>query len=290
MVALVLGVLAGGAVLLWPGPKASSRLRSEAGGPGRVGSPAGGGDEASGAGRGGGVATRWRTWRAGRGSRARAARLEAELQMLDGLAAALEAGLPVPRALALAVTRSRTGTVPAGGPGGSRPSSRTRTARASRDDRATARSTRARPGTAQGGWAELERAAAQGQALAPAWERTARSSGSATLACVARAWKVASVTGAPLAGAIRVAAHTARERRRLQRAVDVATAGARATVTVLTLLPLAGVGLAAVLGVPPTSLYGHPVAQASAGAGAVLVLVGQVWSRRMVAGVLRGAR
>lgn len=179
-----------------------------------------------------------------------------ELQVLDGLSAALEAGLPVPQAVTLAVSRVQQPGV------GDRPET---------------------------GWDELARAASQGQALAPVWQRLARRSGSPTLSSVARAWRVATLTGAPLARAVRVSAHVSRERRRLERAVQVATAGARATVTVLTLLPLAGVGLAAVLGVSPTSLYAHPVALASAGAGVVLVLVGQVWSRRMVTRVLRGA-
>ena len=60
----------------------------------------------------------------------------------------------------------------------------------------------------------------------------------------------------------------------LERAVDVATAGARATAAVLGLLPLAGVGLAALLGVGPTRLYGSPAALASASAGLVLLGVG----------------
>ncbi|QFG67595.1 type II secretion system F family protein [Ornithinimicrobium pratense] len=183
-------------------------------------------------------------------------RRDAELQVLDGLAAALEAGLPVPQAVVLAVSQVDQ-----------RPDRQ--------DDTGLA-----------GGWNELARAAGQGQALAPVWHRLARRTASPTLHSVARAWRVAALTGAPLAGAIRVSAHASRERRRLERAVQVATAGARATVTVLTLLPLAGVGLAAVLGVPPTSLYSHPVALAGAGAGAVLVVVGQAWSRRMVGRVL----
>lgn len=194
----------------------------------------------------------------------RAARDRAlELQVLDGLAAALEAGLPVPRAVTLAVSE----VVP------------------------TQEQQRDRPGPGHGSdWDELARAAAQGQALAPVWQRLARRAGSPTLDSVARAWRVASLTGAPLARAIRLSAHVSRERQRLERAVQVATAGARATVTVLTLLPLAGVGLAAVLGVSPLVLYSHPVALVAAGSGALLVVVGQLWSRRLVSQVLKGLR
>lgn len=185
-------------------------------------------------------------------------RRDVELQVLDGLAAALQAGLPVPQAVRLAVSQI---------------------------DRSPGRQDD--PGLV-GGWDELARAAGQGQALAPVWHRLARRTDSSTLHSVARAWRVAALTGAPLAAAIRVSTHASRERRRLERAVQVATAGARATVTVLTLLPLAGVGLAMLLGVPPTSLYSHPIALAGAGVGAALIAVGQAWSRRMVTRVLRG--
>lgn len=212
----------------------------------------------------------------GRADRAR----DLELRVLDGLAAALEAGLPVPQAVTLAVSGA--------------PSQTGRTQGLSRRGQ---RRRRRGPGRGGGGelapasgWDELARAAAQGQALAPVWQRLARREDSPTLDSVARAWRVSALTGAPLARGIRVSAHVSRERRRLERAVQVATAGARATVTVLTLLPLAGVGLAVVLGVSPVALYAHPVALASAGAGAVLVVVGQFWSRRLVGRVLRGVR
>jgi tight adherence protein B len=170
----------------------------------------------------------------------------AELQVLDGLAAALEAGLPVSRAVQLAVEE------------------------ADHDD----------------AWAALGRVAAEGRQLSTAWARLARHTSSPTLASVARAWRVAELTGAPLADALRVSAHAGRERGRLSRALQVAVAGPRATVSVLTALPLAGAGLAAVLGVGPSALYGHPVAQASVGLGAVLILVGQLWVRRLVGKIL----
>lgn len=227
----------------------------------------------------------------GRADRAR----DLELRVLDGLAAALEAGLPVPQAVTLAVSGapSETGRTQ----GLSRRGQRRRGQRRRGQGRRGQGRRRRGPGRGGGGelapasgWDELARAAAQGQALAPVWQRLARREDSPTLDSVARAWRVSALTGAPLARGIRVSAHVSRERRRLERAVQVATAGARATVTVLTLLPLAGVGLAVVLGVSPVALYAHPVALASAGAGAVLVVVGQFWSRRLVGRVLRGVR
>lgn len=175
-----------------------------------------------------------------------------ELQVLDDLASALDAGLPVHRAVRLSLSHvaERSGSHPQA-------------------------------------WAMLERAAEEGQSLGTAWSRVARATGSPALTSVARAWRVASLTGAPLAEALRMSSRTARERLRLERAVETATAGARATATVLTLLPLAGVVLAGVLGVPPTELYGHPVAWASLGVGALLLLAGQGVVRRLVGRVLR---
>ena len=172
--------------------------------------------------------------------------------MLDGLAAALEAGLPTGHALEVALD-------PVVG-----------------------------AGAGFGAWQELARAANDGQPLGPAWQRLARRTGSLTASSVGRAWTLAAVTGAPVAAAVRSSAHAARERRRLERAVEVATAGARATATVLGLLPVAGVGLAALLGIGPLTLYAHPLALASAALGAVLLVVGHLTVRRMVRGVLRG--
>ena len=183
-----------------------------------------------------------------RGRRSSAAE---EVQLLDGLAAALDAGLSTEHALRVALDS------------------------APEPDRANP-------------WSELTRAASEGQPLAPAWARLARRTGSRTAMSVARAWTVASTTGAPLAAAVRSSAHDARERHRLERAVEVATAGARATATVLGLLPVAGVGLAALLGVGPAALYGAPLAAASAGLGVGLLLVGHLTVRRMVRGVLEG--
>jgi tight adherence protein B len=189
-----------------------------------------------------------------RGRTGRAPDPGTELALLDGIAAGLEAGLLTHRAVELAVA-SLTG--PQAGPAG-------------------------HP------WRELTRAAELGQPLAPVWARLGRRTGSPTCAAVARAWWVASATGAPLAGAVRAGATAARERRRLVRAVEVATAGARAMATVLTVLPVAGVGLAALLGIDPLTLYATGPALASAVAGACLVGVGRLVVTRMVRGVVRG--
>lgn len=239
---LTVATLAALAVLLWPGgavlPRRSSSRRTEA------------------AGRHAGLGHRVlprrlvRRLRVRRSSR-RVGVVE-EVQLLDGLAAALEAGLPTEHAVHVALD-----------PDGS-------------------------SGPSAVPWPELVHAAREGQPLAPAWHRLARRTGSLTAASVARAWTVAAVTGAPVAAAVRSSAHAARERRRLERAVEAATAGARATAAVLGLLPVAGVGLAALLGVGPVGLYAHPFALASAVLGLVLLGIGHLAVRRMVRGVLGG--
>ena len=236
----LLGSLAAAAVLVWPSAPAGGRGA-------RVGARAVAGRRA------GGTALRLPRRVADRlcAGRAPARREAQELALLDGLAAALEAGLPTDRAVTVALES-------AAGPG---------------DD----------------AWRELARAAGEGQPLGAAWQRVARRTGSPTAATVARAWSVAASTGAPVAAAVRSAAGTARERRRLVGAVDVASAGARATASVLGLLPLAGVGLAALLGVGPTVLYSHPLPLASAGLGLVLLLLGHLLVRRLVGQVLRRA-
>ncbi|MGC5582783.1 type II secretion system F family protein [Ornithinimicrobium sp. W1679] len=173
-----------------------------------------------------------------------------EVLLLDGLAAALEAGLPTGRAVHLALGPAQ----PRGG-----------SARA---------------------WDELRRTADEGQPLAPVWARVARRTGSPTVAAVARAWTVAGATGAPLAAAVRTSAEAARERRRLHRAVEVATAGARATARVLALLPVAGLGMAALLGIGPRELYAHPLGAGAAVTGVVLLVGGHLLVGRMVARVV----
>lgn len=188
--------------------------------------------------------------RPGRRAQERRRRDLQEIHLLDALAAALEAGLPTHQALTLALdSAASAGEVPES-------------------------------------WADLRRSAALGLPLAQAWARLARRSGSPTLGAAARAWGVATASGAPLATSVRSGAHAARERARLVRAVEVATAGARASVTVLSLLPVAGVGLAAVLGVGPAQLYGTVPAVASATLGVVLLVVGHAVTRAMVGRVL----
>ncbi|MDO5740670.1 MAG: type II secretion system F family protein [Ornithinimicrobium sp.] len=235
---LVLAVLAVLSVLLWPSRAADRPVIHDA---------------ATGPARGQGVTPLADRLASIRRLRSRGPERQ-EVMLLDGVAAALEAGLPTEQALAVVLDAQ------------------------------------SRSAGESSAWAELRRAAREGQALAPAWARLARRTASPTVMSVSRAWAVASATGAPLAAAARSSAQAARERHRLQRAIQIATAGARATALVLSLLPIAGVGLAAIVGIGPAALYASPVALASAGVGLGLLVVGHLLVGRLVAGVVRGVR
>lgn len=169
---------------------------------------------------------------------------------LDSLAAALGAGIPTAQAVRLVSVES------------------------------------ARSGS---GWAPLLEAADRGESLAPVWRRLAREWDLPDLVVVASAWQVSERLGAPLAEAVRTSAAGMRARADAAAALRAGTAGARASAGLLTGLPLVGVGLALVLGIPPDRLYGAPVPLISLTAAAVLVLVGRRWTRAQLAAVPRRA-
>ncbi|EWT03694.1 hypothetical protein N865_09475 [Intrasporangium oryzae NRRL B-24470] len=131
--------------------------------------------------------------------------------------------------------------------------------------------------------AELAEAARQGSSVAAVWADYADRTGSRELTFVAAAWRLSEDTGVPLAVAVERAAAGLREARTRQRKVAVAVAGPKATVAVLTVLPLTGPLFGLACGVGPAELYGgRPVATASATCGVLLMVVGRLWCRRMI--------
>lgn len=95
-------------------------------------------------------------------------------------------------------------------------------------------------------------------------------------------WTVAESAGAPAADVLERYARSRREIAEAERERAVALAGPKATVTVLTWLPAAGLGLALLIGADPVSLLGSPLGLVSIGAGVLLLLVGRLWMRRML--------
>lgn len=97
-------------------------------------------------------------------------------------------------------------------------------------------------------------------------------------------WAVAESAGAPAADVLERYAHSRREIAEAERERAVALAGPQATVTVLTWLPAAGLGLALLIGADPRTLLGSPVGLASIGSGIILLLCGRMWMKRMLEG------
>lgn len=135
---------------------------------------------------------------------------------------------------------------------------------------------------------ELVEATGRGESVAAVWSGWAARTSSPSLALVASAWQLTESTGAPLALAVERATRGLLDARSRRGRVAVAVAGPRASVTVLTLLPLTGplVGLAC--GIDPLTLYlGSPLTVASLGLGLALVGAGRVWCTRMIRTAVR---
>ncbi len=132
-------------------------------------------------------------------------------------------------------------------------------------------------------------AAADGATLAPLWRAAAQSAGSVELLLLAQAWSLTEDMGVPLAQAVRATAGQLEARIAHERGLAGAVAGAKATVNVLTILPVGGPLLALVLGIGPGELYGGSrLTQASLVLGLCLAGIGRLWVRRMVRAVARG--
>jgi tight adherence protein B len=197
---------------------------------------------------------RARRWRPGR--RAAELRTQDLLGLLEAIAPALEAGMSPASALRIAVD-SRSG------PGRTDPLTALARAMAS--------------------------AAADGAPLGPLWREAAESAGSAELLILAQAWSLTEDMGVPLAQAVRTTAGLLEARIAHERRLAAAVAGAKATVNVLTALPVGGPLVALVLGIGPAELYaGSRLTQGSLVLGLCLAGIGRWWVRRMVRAVARG--
>lgn len=136
---------------------------------------------------------------------------------------------------------------------------------------------------------EMASAAATGAMLGPAWRRAADSTGSPELLQLAHAWSLSEDMGVPLAQAVRTTAGLLEARIAHERRLAGAVAGARATVNLLTVLPVGGPLLAVVLGIGPAQLYGGSrLTQASLVLGLCLAGIGRWWVQRMIRAVARG--
>ena len=136
---------------------------------------------------------------------------------------------------------------------------------------------------------DLSAAAAGGAGLGPLWRAAAAAEGSAELLLLAQAWSLTEDMGAPLAQAVRTTTGLLEARIAHERRLAAAVAGAKATVNLLTILPLGGPLVALVLGIGPGELFGGSrLTQGSLALGLALAGVGRLWVRRMVRAVARG--
>jgi tight adherence protein B len=168
------------------------------------------------------------------------------LELLDALAPALRAGLPPVAALRLVTSASPHGRL----------------------------ALRA-----------LDEAAARGEPLGPTWSAHAEAVDSDDLRFVAAAWTLCDRLGCPIAPTVSTISDVVRRRRAVRQRIAAALAGPQATMRVLTALPLTGPVLALAVGVSPADLYAQPSAAVSVVTGLVLLVLGRVWSSRMVRAV-----
>jgi tight adherence protein B len=137
---------------------------------------------------------------------------------------------------------------------------------------------------------DLLHGADRGEPLAPIWRQWATRTGSSDLGLVAAAWALCERLGAPLAATVATVGSVVRRRAEVERRTAAALAGPRASMAVLTVLPLAGPLIALVMGLSPLDLYASPPGAAALGAGLALLLVGRWWGARLVRSIERPRR
>ncbi len=112
--------------------------------------------------------------------------------------------------------------------------------------------------------------------------------GDPDLLAVAEGWALSERHGAPLVDVLDVVVGALRDRARMDAAIEAALAAPRATARLLGVLPMGGLVLGELVGVHPLSvLLGTPAGRVVGCAGIACTYAGQVWMRRLVAGVTR---
>lgn len=130
---------------------------------------------------------------------------------------------------------------------------------------------------------DLSAVARTGAPLAATWAALASQHPEAGLEPVARAWSLSDRIGCGLSDALGTAVASMREQEDHRRRVAAATAGPRATMQLLTLLPVAGVGISAFIGVNPVRLYAGTPGLVALVLGLALLMAGRRMIRSMIA-------
>jgi tight adherence protein B len=122
-----------------------------------------------------------------------------------------------------------------------------------------------------------------GHADRPAGGRAARSpEAAAELDVLVRAWRLSERVGAAASTTTTAAAVALRDRRADRQRARALAAGPRASMWLLTALPLLGPGVGLLVGTDPDRLYGSTPARVVALAGLLLTAVGWSWARRVL--------
>ena len=127
----------------------------------------------------------------------------------------------------------------------------------------------------------IEASLAEGGGVTPALRGSVDAPGAdaADLALLVAAWELSEGLGASASAVTTAAAAAVRDRRAARERTAAVVAGPRASMWLLTALPLAGPAAGALVGVGPTSLYGSAMAALSACIGVVLTAAGWWWAR-----------
>lgn len=131
---------------------------------------------------------------------------------------------------------------------------------------------------------EVARAVARGEPASTVWDRHTRAV--EPLRQVAGAWVLTERTGTALEPALSWAAAQLRERRAAAERLNATTAGARASMAILLLLPLSGPAFGLFVGLSPMQLYGSLGAALACIVGMGCAVAGWFASRRILARAL----
>lgn len=134
---------------------------------------------------------------------------------------------------------------------------------------------------------QISQVQARGGSVGECLRRAAQ--GDRDLAFLATAWQLTDEFGVAAAPAARTSATVLRERAASDDRRTVLAAGPRASMWLLTLLPLSGPLVAAVLGLPVGAVYGSAMSLVAAGGGLCLTGIGWFWSRTVLQRALRPA-
>lgn len=128
----------------------------------------------------------------------------------------------------------------------------------------------------------LGEAAAAGVDLPVEFDRMATEFDIPELSLVGASWSMSDDLGCSLGAATSTAVQLLEAQQERDRAVRIAISGPRATMQLLTGLPVAGIGIAALAGVPPTRLYAGGLGVVALGTGVLLLALGRWWSGRLI--------